>query len=210
MRGALLFFAAVALVAARVAGAQTTAVSPPMPALLLQASPPQTAPAVRCCLIVAGTPVEIELTELVSSKYVKSGDRFPIRLARDLEFQGALVLPAGAQGFGEVVDAAPGGLAGRPGKLVLAARSLATGGKALPLRSFKLAASGRDNSKVAVTAYVAVGIAAVVIQGGNVDYPAGTRVIAKVAADTMIEVPDQRSPAPAPNVPTPTDKENPQ
>jgi hypothetical protein len=127
------------------------------------------------------------------------------------------LLPAGATGYGEVVDAAPGGLAGRPGKLVLAARSLATGGKTLPLRSFKLAAEGRDNSKAAsdvllagAMAGPAVGLVAVLIQGGNIDYPAGLHAIAKVAADTVIEVPDQPSQAPAPIVSTPTDKEKPQ
>jgi hypothetical protein len=132
--------------------------------------------------------VEIELTEVVSSSNAKPDDRFAIRLARDVTFGGQMLIPKGAEGTGQVVDCAPAGLAGRPGKLILAARSIDYGPVHLPLRSFKLSGSGRDDSKtaIALTATPYVGILAIGIQGGNIDYPAGVRAIAKVAADTMI------------------------
>jgi len=196
MREAAAAFGLVVLMAASATHGQ-----PPQPAFA-------PAPSSACCLIAAGTPIEIELTESVSSKVVKSGDRFGIKLATDLQFDGATILAAGAQGYGEVVDVAPGGLAGRPGKLILAARALTSGAVTLPLRSFKLAASGRDNSKIATTLMATpyAGVLALGIQGGNVDYPQGTRAIAKVAADTLIA-----SPVPPParpsTLPTPDPKE---
>ncbi len=186
-----------ALLAAGAAGAQTpapaaasspapisqpSAVAPPSPA----DSP---AAAAACCLIPSGTLVEIELTRLVSSRLDREGEHFPLRLAADLQVDGVVVVAAGATGQGEVIDAAAGGIAGRPGKLVLAARSLDIGAVRLPLRSFRLAGAGRDDSKAIMAvmmASTAVGILAMGVQGGNIDFPAGTRAIAKVAADTFI------------------------
>jgi hypothetical protein len=130
----------------------------------------------------------VELTEAVSSKTAVEGGRFGIRLAQDLQVDGHPVLLAGAVGYGEVIDAAAGGIAGRPGKLVLVARSLDAGPVHVPLRGFHLGASGRDSSKLAIglTATPYVGVLALAIPGGNVAYPAGTRVTAKVAADVPI------------------------
>jgi hypothetical protein len=157
------------------------------------------APSAPCCTIPAGTPVEIELTQLVSSKTAKPGDHFTLKLASDFLFNGVIVMTADASGLGEVVDAAPAGLAGRPGKLILAARSVALGEARLPLHSFKLAASGRDDSKtaIALTLVPYAGILAIGIHGGNIDYPAGTHALAKVASDTFIAAAPTPAPTPA-------------
>ena len=162
---------------------------------------PTAAPPAPCCMATAGTPVEIELTERVSSRTIKAGQTFGIRLARDLKSNGVVLVGAGAMGGGEVIDAAPGGLAGRPGKLVLAARFVDSGSIHLPLRSFRLAGTGRDDSKaaMALTMTPYVGLLAVGIHGGNIEFPAGTHAIARVAADTFIAhpTPDGLPPATA-------------
>ena len=159
------------------------------PAAIQPAATPAPQP---CSLVPAGTPVEVELTELVTSRRATSGDKYKLKLAADLTIDGRLVMAAGVAGRGEVIDAAPAGLAGRPGKLVLAARSLDAGAVHLPLHSFRLSGSGRDDSKATMvmmnTPYV--GILAIFVHGGNIDYPPGTRAIAKVAADTFIAAPD--------------------
>ena len=149
-----------------------------------------------CCRLAAGTPVEVELTEAVSSKTAVEGGRFGLRLAQDLQVDGHPVLPAGAPGYGEVIDAAAGGIAGRPGKLVLVARSLDAGSVHVPLRGFHLGGSGRDSSKVAIglSATPYVGILALAIPGGNVEYPAGMRVTAKVAADVTFSLRSEAAP----------------
>jgi hypothetical protein len=153
--------------------------------------------------------VEIELTQLVSSRTAKSGDHFTLKLAGDLVYNGVVLMRADAEGQGEVIDAAPAGLSGRPGKLILAARSLSLGDVRLPLHSFKLAGSGRDDSKtaMALTLVPYAGILAIGIHGGNIDYPAGTHALAKVAADTFIAAAPMAPPAspagPPPAPPTP-------
>ena len=157
-------------------------------------------PPVACCVVPVGMPVEIELTQLVTSRTAREGDRFAIKLAQDLVVDGTIVAHAGATGMGEVVDAAPGSIGGRPGKLVLAARWVDGGAVRLPLRSFHLAGSGNDSSRstlLAMTFTPYVGILALGIQGGNIDYPAGTRAMAKVAADTPIATHVDVKPLPA-------------
>jgi hypothetical protein len=72
--------------------------------------------------------VEIEFLTTLSSASSHRGDMFPIRLAEPLMAGGQVLLPAGALGVGEVVEAKPAGGAGTPGVLILAARYLDAGG----------------------------------------------------------------------------------
>ena len=86
--------------------------------------------------MAAGTVVAVELSAPVSSRKQKRGDRFPLRLAEPIIVDGATVVPAGAAGYGEVVDAASAGVGGRPAKLVLAARYVEYDGMRLALHGF--------------------------------------------------------------------------
>jgi hypothetical protein len=151
--------------------------------------------------------VEIVLSAPISSANAKPGDTFALSLARPIVMDGKVVVPAGAPGGGEVVDAAPPGLGGKPGKLVLAARYIDYGGIRVHLRAFKLGGSGQNNATGALSADIAisafvpyVGAATFFIPGGNMVYPAGTHALAKLADEvTLPPAPDQAaSPALAP------------
>jgi hypothetical protein len=135
--------------------------------------------------IAAGTPIDIELAEAVSSKTHKRGDRFAIRLIAPVMLAGRPVLPAGLAGVGEVVDAAPAGPLGRPAKLLLAARYLDLRGAHVPLRSFRLGVAGKDTSNIVMAgSYVPyAGVLALFIHGGEIEIPAGTQSHAKIAVD---------------------------
>lgn len=132
--------------------------------------------------------MEVELTEGVSSKTAKAGDRFGIRLAGDIKLGGRVVLTGGGSGYGEVVDAAPAKTMGRPGKLILVARALDLGQTHLKLRGFSLPSVGHDASKP-VTTFASVpyaGLLAIGMTGGNVEYAAGVHAVVKLAADVSI------------------------
>jgi hypothetical protein len=159
--------------------------------------------------VPAGTPVELEIAELVTSRRATSGDKYRIQLASDLVVDGHRLVAAGAPGRGEVIDAAPAGFAGRPGKLILAARALTVGSIIVPLRGFRVSGTGRDDSKAAMVAMNTpyVGLLAVFVHGGNIDYPPGVRAIAKVAADTFIPASDiPPTPTPGQSPAPPEDK----
>ena len=175
------------------------AVASPSNNSVLTAPVPSTAPDPKpCCMVLAGTPVEIEISETLTSRTAHPGDSYELKLARDLVMDDVVLVAAGAPGRGEVIDAGPGGLAGRPGKLILAARSIKAGDTRLPLRSFHMSGAGRDDSKAAGLVIVAVGVVGFAIQGGDVTFPVGTRAIAKVAADTFIAAPGQSLPTVSP------------
>ncbi|HEX8668781.1 MAG TPA: hypothetical protein VF727_10470 [Allosphingosinicella sp.] len=151
-------------------------------------------PAPICCTIAKLTPVELEITDKVSSRSAKPGDKFAIRLAEPLVVDGHILAPAGASGIGEVVHAAKGGGMGKAGELILAARYIEVGDRHIPLRTLRYGRSqGKDNSTAATAgstvagALVPVGaLVGFLVQGGEVDIPAGTRANAKIAADTAI------------------------
>jgi hypothetical protein len=173
--------------------------SPAGPATNAPTSQVAPAPPRECCILAAGTVVEIELAQPVGTRWQKRGDLFALKLAEPLIVDGQPVVPAGASGYGEVVDAAGGGMAGRPAKLILAARFIDYGGVRVLLHGFKLSGGGHDNSGVAValSATPYVGVLAIAIPGGEVKYPAGTRARAKVTADAIFPPapPSQTPPA---------------
>ena len=55
-------------------------------------------PAAACCRLAAGVVVELELAQEVSTKTVKSGDHFAVRLATPVVVDGQVLAPAGASG----------------------------------------------------------------------------------------------------------------
>ncbi|TKR33766.1 hypothetical protein FCE95_05660 [Luteimonas gilva] len=150
--------------------------------------------------IPAETVLVIETLEPLSSSALKRGDKFAFRLAEPWPVEGAPALAAGTQGVGEVVHAQAAHGGGAPGELLLAARYLEIGGQRIPLRGYKLGATGKSNAGLALGASFATGPFALFIRGREIEIPAHTRGEARVAQDTALaSVPI------APNSPASTD-----
>jgi len=153
--------------------------------------------------VAAGTPVAIELAELVSSKTHKRGDNFALRLALPILLDGKVVVPAGTTGVGQVVDAAASGPLGRPAKLLLAARYLDFNGGQIPLRGLQLGRAGKDKSDTVMAVSFApyVGVLGLFMHGGEIEIPAGQRAQAKLAADLSPPSPPATPAPPGANPP---------
>lgn len=172
-----------------------------------------TAPAASAALkhLPAGTAVVIEVTEAVSSDARKSGEPFGLRLAEPVVVDGAVVLPAGLKGAGEVVDAQHGGFGGAAGKLVLAARYLTYEDRKIPLRAFKFLASGQSSGHSNVGASMAVTLvsplAGFAIHGGEMVVQPGARATAKIGEDldlpALAQTPAPAQPTPGPSASAP-------
>jgi hypothetical protein len=119
----------------------------------------------------------------LNSKISKMGDFFDIRLAEPIILDGKIVVPAGAVGKGEVIHAAKARAAGKAGELILAARYIEDRGQKIQLRSFKFGeTTGTSNRDGALIAGVVIAAPIILlISGGNVDVPAGTRAQAKTS-----------------------------
>lgn len=168
-------------------------------------SPVASAPAPT---VKAGTPIVLELDETVSTRTIKRGDTFALKLAAPVASGGFEVIPAGVAGVGQVVDVGRAGLGGKPAKLVLAARWLNLSGQKIPLRSFFVGGAGKDNTDTVMFATLAVGIAGFLVSGGEVIIPKGTLARAKLSQDftpsAQVAAPSANSTAPSPTAPSPT------
>ncbi|MES2045384.1 MAG: hypothetical protein V4475_16040 [Pseudomonadota bacterium] len=170
------------------------AVSPTTPAVTttptVAATPAVVAPAASpapCCLIPAGTIIEIAIDDPLDSKTSKIGQQFAIHLTTPLQLSdGNFVIPAGTRGVGEVIHAAKAHMGGKAGELILIARHLDVGGVQIPLRGFHLGGQGKDNSGLVMAAVISVGIAGMLISGGEKRVPAGSIATAKIAVDTTL------------------------
>ena len=160
-----------------------------------------------CFLVLAGTVVQVDLANDVSTKVQKPGENFVLRLSAPLVVNGRwVVLRAGTLGVGQVVESARPGMGGKPGELVLAARYLKRRHIRVELQGMQLASAGHDNSRTAqivgLAGFIAtpLGYAGLAVKGGDVDFAPGTTATAKVAADIVLP---SLGPAP-PNDVTPT------
>lgn len=184
--------------------ADTPAIAPP-PAHEASAAMP--APASMCCVLAAGTSVEIEIAEPLGSASHQRGQAFRIRLRSPVVVDGQVVVPAGTEGLGEVIHAERSRGGGKPGELLVAARHLEYGAIRIPLRGLKLGGAGRDTTHAALAVATLVGPFAHFVKGREIEIPVGTPGIAKVAAGIAVPPPAEGDPAPADAVPQTTAKE---
>lgn len=140
------------------------------------------------------TPVRLRVIGEVSSKTHVKGDKIEIALADALQITPLLAIPAGTRGIAEVIHSAKGGMGGKAGELLIAARTLEISPNLqIPLRSFRLApATGKNNQGLAtglsIAGGVAGGIAAMVITGGSARVPDGSEGFAKTASDIDLPI----------------------
>ncbi|HLZ83707.1 MAG TPA: hypothetical protein VKQ54_09085 [Caulobacteraceae bacterium] len=183
-------------IAAGVSLAQTPVPpTPPAPATPVTSSPTVAPPPAALAvwrLAPAGSEVLVELAEPVGTRGHKPGDHFKLRLAEPLIVGDQVVIPAGAAGEGEIIDVGRPGMGGRPAKLILAARYVETGGTRVALHAFRLGGMGdsRKDAAAALAAAPYIGILALAVTGGDLEYPIGARARAKVLADVRIPPPD--------------------
>lgn len=149
-------------------------------------APDSSRPAPPAPVVPALTQVSIRIEQELGSKISHSGDAFRISLAQPIVVGGTELVPAGAEGLGEVVHAKKGGFGGAAGELVLAARYLEVDGRHLDLRSLAYLGRGKDNMDLTAAVGIAAGFPALFISGGNTVVPSGTIVTAKTKEEFVL------------------------
>ncbi len=158
--------------------APTSAPAPPA-ATLPDTAP--SAPSADQILLPSGTEVVVRVDEPVSSKTHVAGNFFKISLAEPVIYQHQIIIPAGAQGEGQVVHASKPQFGGKAGELILAARYVVHQDKKVPLRGFQLGAEGGSNQRLANAAAIFVAAPLpFVITGRSAVVPSGITGIAKL------------------------------
>lgn len=159
-------------------------------------------------VIPALLPVVVRFEAEVSSQTSKTGEHFPITLAEPILLNGAVVVPAGTVGDGEIVHAKKSGGSGAAGELVLAARWVEVNGRRLRLRSLKAATAGKDAihqvdaiNAASVVAPLPIGLLGFAVNGAKAVYPKGTLATAKTAEPFALEPETVSKGPPAPGAP---------
>lgn len=153
------------------------------------AAPPSVQPASAAApRIAAATIIDIEIMEALSSKTAKMDATFPIRVAVPVVVDGRELIPAGTAGMGQVIHAAKSGGGGKAGELLLAARYLDVNGVRVPLRRFRMGASGAQKADEAFAVGFVVPFGQLLVKGKEIEFQAGARAHAVVAADTDLKV----------------------
>lgn len=181
MRAVLTAIAALAITALPVAVAQPATEQAPAPLVAAPAAP-------QAITIPAGTVVQVELTEALSSRSSQQEQLFGLRLAEPIIVDGVEVVAAGALGGGEVIDAHPSAFGGRQGRLIISGRFIEINGQRARIRGMQITAAGeqRTNTALAVSMIPYAGVAGIFIQGGEVDIPIGARGTARLAEAFVI------------------------
>lgn len=157
------------------------------------ASPPgehvqKSAPNPSMLRVPAATIIDIEIMEPLSSKTAKMDATFPIRVYSPVVVDGRELIPAGTPGTGQVIHAAKSGGGGKAGELLLAARYLDINGARVPLRRFRMGASGAQKADEAFAVGFVVPFGQLLVKGKEIEFQVGTRAHAVVAVDTDIPV----------------------
>jgi hypothetical protein len=152
--------------------------------------------AAPCCKLTALTPVELEILTPASSKTSKQGEQIRIRVIERILVDGKVVIPAGTEGYAEIIQASRGAFGGKGGELVMGAPYLLLGQQRIGLKRFRYGPSaGRDNTGQAMLiSAVAGGVFGLMVGGGNIDVASGARANAVVTTDTIVA--PQPEPAP--------------
>lgn len=163
-----------------------------LPALLLPFvfSPAVVSAADTPLVIPAGTVLEVEVLDTVTSRTAKPGDTFRLRIAAPLKIGEQLAVPANADVVGQVVHAERSRIGGKPGELILAARRIELPSGAIRLKSSFGTASfgmvGADKSDMSLAVVASAGVFGLVVRGGETTMDAGTRLSVRTAADATV------------------------
>lgn len=131
--------------------------------------------------------VSVELVEELTSKKNRVGDVVQLKTLDNIIINDVVVVPAGSTVSGKVTKCTSSGLFGRAGKLEFTIDSVkSVNGIEIPLQYTDLKEAGSDDGAVAVAVVSLLG--GLFMKGKNVSFPAGSKMSAKVVADTDLKV----------------------
>jgi hypothetical protein len=133
-------------------------------------------------MLSAGTPVMLRTVQPLSSRDAIQGQRFPLEVTEDVLVQGALVIPKGARGTGEVSRVVEKGMFGKSGKLEVRVLFVEAGGTRIRLDG-EVRDKGKSNLGPVVLAAPLIGLSAAFVSGTHAIIPAGTLVTGRVFQD---------------------------
>jgi len=166
---------------------------------------PAAAPSVARSVLPAGSPVYVVLQQDLSTATAEIGQRFEVAVAQDVVAEGTVVIPAGAEGWGEVTFVTNRGGFGKPGILGITLRELELGDRAVKLDG-RYREEGTSRNAESAATYFVVGVFAGLIRGGKGGIPAGRELKARTGEAIAFVVGAEPPPVPPRGEPGPEDQ----
>jgi hypothetical protein len=163
--------------------APTATIAPAAPQAVILTPPTQS-------VLRAGTEVPLVMEESLSSndKTVREGTRFRMTVANNVMLGNAVVIPAGSQATGEVVDLRRKGMWGKSGRIVARVLNARVGDRLIRLTG-SFDDKGVTGTAGVVGAIVFVPIAGFFLTGTSAKIPAGAGVKAFLDEDLQVAMP---------------------
>jgi len=149
------------------------------PAFAQRAQRAPRAPVVR---LPEGAEVRVATIDELSSKTASAGDTIYMRVIDPVRHNGVIVIPDGARVIGTVVSVRKRGIAGRSGKLEIAAQSVKVGDSSIRLRGAKNG-GGKGQGTLSIASAVIVAPLAIIITGKSAVIKPGTEFLAYTDQD---------------------------
>ena len=129
--------------------------------------------------VPGGTEIKLMVLKEVNSRDAKPGERFKLRVNEAVSINGAIVIPIGAYAWGEVMNVSGTGVAGGKGHLSAKLLYVETPSGPLPISGTQ-GAEGRGNTAGVVIGVLSLGLAGLLMKGGNALLKAGDILIGYV------------------------------
>jgi hypothetical protein len=136
------------------------------------------------------TEVRLATAKAVSSATAKLGEEVELVVVADVMLDEQVAIPKGSLAVGTVVFVRKKAMGGMPGALDLRADYVSLGDQKIRLHSH---ANARGSRSAAASALVGVGIG-ILMQGKNVELPAGTELLTYVASPSVSQTAQSLSP----------------
>lgn len=140
-------------------------------------------------IIPAGTRIELETVQSISSELIQPGEPVDFKVRADVAINGVIVVKAGTLAKGVVITSDHAKGIGKEGNVEIQVKNVqAVDGSFLPLSSNSIARKGENNAVLSIVLGVLVCLLFLLIKGKNGVIPAGTSVDAIVASNSKVVV----------------------
>ncbi len=137
-------------------------------------------------VISKDTPIHLMTLTEVTTKTDDIGHRFKLRVNKDVQINGATVIPVGTLAWGEVTSAESSGNVGKGGSLTARLLYVEMNGQQIPI-SGDTSAKGRTATAETVVGVLSLGLLGLFAKGNNAKIKAGEKITAFVSEDTSLK-----------------------
>jgi hypothetical protein len=134
-------------------------------------------------VVKTGTEVPMKTLRELSSAINRQGDRFDLVVAEDVRVNGALVIPRGSRGVGEITRLVHKGAFGRSGKLDTRLLYVTVGDQQVKLDG-QAADKGKSGTAGTVAVAVVAGVFSAFVTGKSAVLAPGSTMVGYVQSDT--------------------------